>query len=288
MRYEAVGDHFQSGLQLDIMKNLKQQLAEHRAQLRQFKEQERSIRDFLLLCTPQSTVAYHAGAAAEILKWQASGQFESQGREYPFRPKLLQAALAKMWEEAAFVPESSSNPERPLRYLKKIMVRLLEQQAQNQKAAGVQINTPLPPSRRECAGTGQATPPCPPQGETPPNPPQGGNGMEQALTLAWCKHTIDGLHKVIGLDVRHIIQRVEEVQTKPETFHDDLPPAIEEMLLLEARESLGESGLKHLQQEIELWFAPHKGEWEQTIFANTVAEALRERLRERFRLPRLA
>lgn len=111
--------------------------------------------------------------------------------------------------------------------------------------------------------------------------------MEQALTLAWCKHAIDGLHKVNGLDVRHIIQRVEEVQAQPEKFHDDLPQAIEEMLLIEARESLGEMGMANLQQEVESWFENHREEWGEKTFRETVEEALRERLRERFQLPRL-
>lgn len=235
----------------------KQQLCEHRNQLRQFKEQERAIRDFLLLCTPQSTIAYHAGAAAEILKWQTNGQFESQGRVYPFRQALLQTALVKMWQEPAFVPESSSNPERPLRYLKKIMVRLLEHQAQQQRTSGVQTVHPAQTSSESSASFAQV----------------------------WCKHAADDLRKVSGLDVRHIIQRVEEVQAQPEKFHTDLPVAIEEMLLLEAREALGEIGLQRLRQEVEAWFENHRQKWTQQTFDNTVEEALRERLRERFRLP---
>lgn len=280
------------------MTPLKEQIKNHRKNLREFDEYERTIRDFLLLCMPQTVIANHAKAAAEMLSWFEQGQFESQARQYPFPPKLLQTALLKMYEESAFVPESNSNPERPLRYLKKIMVRLIEQQAQSQQAAGVITTPPCPPQ-------GMGTPPCPPQGgnavKTSPNPLQrgssenhplrgeGGCGQEWVapLTAAWCKHALDGLRNVNGLDVRHLIVRVEDIRDNPELFTDDLPQAIETMLLVEAQEAVGRDGMIQLRKEVSSWFVGHENEWTAETLTQTINAALDERLRERFRLPRL-
>ena len=244
------------------MNTLKQHIAQHRRAMRQLKEQERIARDFLLLCTPQSTIVNHQKAIAEMLRWQEHGSFESQGRTYPFRPQVLKAALLKMYNEPAFTPESTSNPDRPLRYLKKIMVHLIEMQSNQNQAAGVQVH-----SEASTAST-MSTPPS-------------------TFVEAWCKHALDGLHKVHGLDVGVLIARVEAMLTDPQQFQDSLPAALEEMLFVQARERLGEKRLSALRREVESWFAEHKAEWSSTVFEEAVEEGLRARLREYFRLPQL-
>ena len=266
---------------------LKTDLQTFKRALLSFGDAERAVRDFLLLCLPGTVIKQHTKGLDEMRTWFAEGCFEHQSQAYPFQVRHFRIALQDMWDKPHFVPESKSDPTRPLRYLKQIMIGLAQKEDQARQASGIQVTPLNPPAsggKSELpADGGKST--IPVSGEQPQKSPR--LRGDQGGPLAWCRRFIAQCEAVkTGFNIQPLLGRLRNALQAPELLTPQCVQELRNLLEMLILDYIGQHQAD-LRAEVEIWFAEHKTEWDPEIYEAAIQEGMRARVRECFALPKI-